>query len=229
MNKIIFNYDKTMDGIKATLKALLEPMKSFASVFSNFWVSVSVSIAVFLILLIICTLKNKSLFRAELKKTKTIVICAMMIAVNVVLEFFARDITNYIRISFAFVTLPIVSSLFGPIIGGTIGVLQDVAAYLAKPTGAFLINLSLNEGIAGMIFGLMLYNKKITLLRVFLSELIIIFFVNIILNSIALAPTVGSGLVGILPSRIIKNIILLPIQTILSYFILKFMKTKIIK
>ena len=73
-----------------------------------------------------------------------------------------------------------------------------------------------------MIYGIMLYNKPVTFARVFLTKLIIVVFSNIILNTVALAPTVGSGFAGIFPARLIKNILLLPVQAVIVYLILKY-------
>lgn len=90
--------------------------------------------------------------------------------------------------------------------------------------GAYVPTYTLCVGISGLFYGLVLYRKPVTLRRVFLAKLLVILVSNILLNSIALAPTVGSGFIGILPARILKNLLLLPIQTIVVYMILKFVK-----
>ena len=72
-----------------------------------------------------------------------------------------------------------------------------------------------------MIYGMFLYKRRVTFLRVFLCKLTVILTVNIVLNSIALAPTAGSGIIGILPARMIKNLVLFPIQSVIVYEILK--------
>ena len=72
-----------------------------------------------------------------------------------------------------------------------------------------------------MIYGMFLYKRRVTFLRVFLCKLTVILTVNIVLNSIALAPAAGSGIVGILPARVIKNLVLFPIQSVIVYEILK--------
>ena len=97
----------------------------------------------------------------------------------------------------------------------------DIISFIIKPTGAFLFSYTMNTGIAGMIYGLFLYKKNLTFVRVFFCKLTVILAVNIILNSIALAPTAANGLVGIFPARLIKNIILLPIQSLVVFEDLK--------
>lgn len=227
MHGFFAEFDGFLDYAKSVLKSVLEPLKSFFDIFSNFWAGAILIAAVFAALLFVSLKLNKKGFFVSIKSPKVLAFCAVMIAINALLEYFAQDITAYIRVSFGFATLPVVSAFFGPIAGCVTGILQDLAGFLIKPTGALLITLTFNEGIAGMIFGIMLYNKKITFGRIFLTELVIIFGVNILLNSIALAPTVGSGFIGILPSRIIKNIIMLPIQSVIVYFVLKVVKKRV--
>lgn len=221
MQSNITGFDGVMNSFKECLSAAIQPIKGFLDFFSDFSMGSALIIAVFLILLTINIIRLGSGFSGMIKNPRTLAICAMMIAVNVILGYYTLDFSSYLRVSFGFITLPIVTMLFGPLVGCVSGILQDLVSFILRPTGGYLFTLTLNVGISGMIYGVMLYKKRITFWRIFITKLIIIVVVNIILNSIGLAPTVGSGLVGILPSRVIKNIILLPIQSVIVYAILK--------
>ncbi|MEE1013556.1 MAG: folate family ECF transporter S component, partial [Clostridia bacterium] len=113
---------------------------------------------------------------------------------------------------------------FGPLVCCMTGMVQDILSYLLNPVGGYIPTYTLCVGISGMIYGLLLYRKPIAFWRVLVAKTLVLVFSNILLNSIALAPTVGSGFVGILPARIIKNLLLLPIQTVVAYLVLKFVK-----
>ena len=221
MQNLISAFDGTMDVFKSFVRTGLESVGSFLSVFSNFNIGAAVIICVFIIMLTFSLLRNGVDFTNKIKRTRVLAICAMLIAINVILGYFSLNLTSYLRIGFGFITTPVAATLFGPIFGGIVALLSDIVSYILKPTGGFLFTYTLNTGIAGIIYGTMLYNKKPTFLRVFVTKLIVILFVNIILNSIALAPTIGSGLIGIMPARIVKNFLLLPIQTIIVYIVLK--------
>ena len=221
MQNLVLAFDGTMDVFKSFVRTGLESVGSFLSVFSNFNIGAAVIICVFIIMLTFSLLRNGVDFTNKIKRTRVLAICAMLIATNVILGYFSLNLTSYLRIGFGFITTPVAATLFGPIFGGIVALLSDIVSYILKPTGGFLFTYTLNTGIAGIIYGTMLYNKKPTFLRVFVTKLIVIVFVNIILNSIALAPTVGSGLIGIMPARIVKNFLLLPIQTIIVYIVLK--------
>ncbi len=224
MREFFANFDAMGDSLKATVKAILTPLSSVFTIFSNFWVGAALITTVFLCILIFVLLKFKN--DTELKNPRTVAICSMMVAINVILGYFTLNFSSYLRVGFGFVTLPVVAMFFGPVAALASGILQDLISFILKPTGGYLFTLTLNVGISGMIYGLMLYKKKITFLRVFFVKLLIIVVVNIILNSIGLSATVGSGLIGILPARIIKNIILLPIQSIIVYLLLKAVQAK---
>ena len=221
MQNLVSAFDGTMDVFKSFIRTGLESVGSFLSVFSNFNIGAAVILCVFIIMLTFSLLRNGVDFTNKIKRTRVLAICAMLIAINVILGYFSLNLTSYLRIGFGFITTPVAATLFGPIVGGIVALLSDIVSYILKPTGGFLFTYTLNTGIAGIIYGTMLYNKKPTFLRVFVTKLIVIVFVNIILNSIALAPTVGSGLIGIMPARIVKNFLLLPIQTIIVYIVLK--------
>lgn len=226
MNNIMTDFDTLMDSFKQSLSTIIEPVNSLGVFFSNFIAGGIIITVIFILLLLINIIKYRDDFSNVIKKPKTTAFCAMMVAINVVLSFFVPVFSNYLKIEFGFVTLPIVSVFFGPLMGCLMGMVQDIVGLIVKPTGGLLIALTLTDGITGMIYGMSFYKKPVSFLRVFLTQLVIVLAVNIILNTIALAPTVASGFVGILPSRIIKNILLLPIQSIIIYILLKATDTK---
>lgn len=216
-------FDAVMDGWKAGMKAFFEPVHHAFDFVSNMWVSFGLIAVIFVLFLTYCIITYRQDFRKHLKNPRTLAVCALMIALNIILGYFNLWLSNYLRIGFGFVTQPIVTMLFGPLAGCMTGMAQDIVSYLLNPVGgAYIPTYSLCVGISGMLYGVVLYRKPVTLGRVFLAKFLVIVLSNILLNSIALAPTVGSGFIGILPARILKNLLLLPIQTVVVYMILKF-------
>lgn len=215
------SFDGVMDGVKAFFASIIGPLSDFFNIFSNIWVGTILISIIFIIGLAFSIRRDGKEFKSIIKKPKTVAFCAVMIAINAVLGLYTPVLSSYLKIEFGFVTLPVVAMLFGPVTACCMGMVQDIVGLIMKPTGSLLIALTLTDGITGMIYSAFFYKKRVTFLRVFLAQLIIVTAVNIVLNSIALAPTVASGLVGILPSRVVKNIILLPIQSVIAYAILK--------
>ena len=209
---------------KNILKDFFVPIKEWGDIFSNTWVSFGLIALVFLCMLVVCILRYGKEFHKTFQKPQTLAITAFLIAINIVLGYHTIRISDSLRIGFGFVTQPIVAMLFGPLVCCITGMMQDIISLLLQGGGAYIPAYTLSVGISGMFYGMLLYQKKPTVLRVILAELLTVFVGNIFLNSIALAPTVGSGFIGILPARIIKNILFFPIQSVLVYLILSFMK-----
>lgn len=221
---MIQTMDRWLDGAKDGLNNILVPLKESCGIFSDFWISLSVLTAVFLVFFGISVFKYGKYFAKQMSRSKTLAIAALMIALNIVLGYYTLRISSYLRIGFGFFTQPIIALIFGPLVACMTGMIQDVLSYLLNPVGGYIPMYTLCVGISGMIYGLVLYRKKVTFARVFWVKTAVLVFSNIILNSIALAPTVANGFVGILPARIIKNLLLLPIQTVVVYLILAFLK-----
>ena len=209
---------------KNILKDFFIPINEWGNIFSNTWVSFTLLFVVFLCILIVCILRYGKEFRKVFHKPQTLAITALLISVNIVLGYHTIRISDSLRIGFGFVTQPIVAMFFGPLVCCITGMMQDVISLFLQGTGAYIPAYTLSVGISGMFYGMFLYQKKPTIIRIILTEFLVIFIGNILLNSIALAPTVGSGFIGILPARIIKNVLFFPIQSIVVYFILSFMK-----
>ena len=217
-------FDLWMDGVKEFLKTILGPLKDYCGIFSDFWTGLGVVGIIFLMFLGYSIWKHGKQFGKLMSRSKTLVIAALMIALNIVLGYYTIWFSSYLRIGFGFVTQPIIAMLYGPLVACMTGMIQDILSYILNPVGGYVPVYTLSVGISGMIYGLMLYHKSITFPRVLSVKILVLLFGNILLNSIALAPTVGSGFIGILPARIIKNLLLLPIQTIVVYLVLRFLK-----
>jgi len=220
MENIITNFTNAVSGF-------IKPLNGFLSIFSNFWTGMILILIIFLVLVAVSVVGNGKEFANVIKKPQTLSVCAMLIAVNVVLGQFTLPISDSVRIGFGFVTVPVVSMLYGPLAGCVMGMLQDVISLMIKPTGGLIIGLTLNAGMMGIVYATFFYKKKISFVKVLTAQIVVVCVINIILNSIALAPVVGNGMVGILPGRLIKNIVMLPVQTMIMYLLLKTVDLKI--
>ncbi len=227
MQSIITAFDNAMESLKMVFAAFIRPMTVFFDVFSDYWLGMALVAVIFMVLLVLSVFRDGSNFPRVIRKPKTLAICAMIIALNAVLGFYTPVLSSYLKIEFGFVTLPIISMLFGPVTGCIMGMVQDIVCLIVKPTGGLLIALTLTDGITGIIYAWAFYKKKVTFVRILITQLIVIVAVNITLNSIALAPLAAGGLVAILPSRVIKNFIMLPFQVVIMYAVLKITQKRV--
>lgn len=161
----------------------------------------------------------------EFKITRNMVICGFMAALAVVLGFVATiEIGPYIRIGFSGIPNRIVEFLFGPVIGCIFGGTLDILKFLVKPTGPFFFGFTFDAMLAGVIYGSLLYKKPVKLWRIVVAELLVKVIVNCFFNTLWISMLYGKGFLAILPARVIKNIIMLPIDSIIVYFACTFVQ-----
>ena len=161
----------------------------------------------------------------EFKITRNMVICGFMAALAIVLSYVASiELGPYIRIGFSGIPNRIVEFLFGPVIGCIFGGSLDILKFILKPTGTFFFGFTFNAMLAGVIYGSILYKKPVKVWRVFVAELLVKIIVNCFLNTLWLSILNGKGFIVLLPARALKNVIMLPIDTMIVYFSCVFMQ-----
>lgn len=166
------------------------------------------------------------LYKASLKElsvTRNVVFCGLMAALAIVLGMVASiSIGQYIRIGFSGLPNRMVDFLFGPVVGCFFGGALDVLKYLMKPEGPFFFGFTFNAMLSGLIYGSILYRKPIRWKRIILAEFLVKLLINCILNTLWLSMLYGNAFVVLLPPRILKNIIMLPIDSVILYFSLNY-------
>jgi ECF transporter S component (folate family) len=154
-----------------------------------------------------------------MKKTKILVFLSLLVAMDVVLTRYLSFQIDIIRISLGFIPQSFSSILFGPLIGGAGAVLGDILGMIIAPKGAYFPGFTFSALLTGIIYGLFLFRKPKTLLRISLAVLCITLFVDIGLNTYWLTILLGKGYIAILPARIIKCAIMMPVQVSLIYLL----------
>lgn len=167
---------------------------------------------------------------SKLKNTKTLTTCAMLLALAVVLGFLRIPVTNIIEIRFGSLPIAIAGSLFGPGIASVVATLADLLAYLVKPTGPFFPGFTISAIVTAVIFGLVLRRKNhdVTIGQIILAEALHTLVVGLLINSYNLfllygnpADTGLSGYLAVLSSRVIKELVMLPVNIVLLTMVLK--------
>ena len=143
---------------------------------------------------------------SKFSKTQIIAVSGMLIAVAAVLGFLKVPISSVLEIRFQSIPMAIGGILFGPVTGGIIGAASDIICYLVKPTGPFFPGFTISYFLTGVIFGLFLYRKKPSLVRIIIAESVNAVLIGILLNSIWLSLLYGNGFVAVLTARVLKEI-----------------------
>ena len=158
----------------------------------------------------------------EFKSLRVVIFCGMMCAFAIILNYVTTiRIGDFIKIGFSGIPNQVVSYLFGPAIGGMFGGALDILKFILHPDGTYFPGFTISAILSGLIYGVILYHRPVNIGRIFLAQFLVKLFVNIGCNTLWLNMLYNKAVLLILPERIISNLIMLPIDTIICYVVLK--------
>ena len=157
----------------------------------------------------------------ELRHLRTLTTSAMFMAVSVVLGYFTIEAGPYLKIGFGSVANQFVYYLFGPVTGMFYAGILDILKFVAKPTGAFFPGFTLISMLGAVIYGTVLYRRPVTFSRVLLAKLLVAFICNVLLNTWCLSFMYGKGMAVLIGPRLLKNLIMWPIDSVIFFVIVK--------
>ncbi len=159
-----------------------------------------------------------------MKDIRKIVFLGMFIAMEVILTRFISIQTPIVRIGFTFLPVAISSMMFGPFLGGIAAAAADIIGMMLFPAGgAYFPGFTLTAFLGGAIYGVFLYNKPKTLFRISIAVIIISIFVNLGLDTVWIWMLTGKGYMAILPTRVIKCLVMIPIQISMIQIVWRYM------
>ena len=166
----------------------------------------------------------------EFSKTRNIVIMAMLCAVNVVTSWISIPLSDTLKITFSFLSMSLIGHLFGPSCGAICGLALGTIKFIIKPSGPYNPLWAIIEMLAGVIYGVMLYKKTATIKRCFITKFIVSLLLNVILTPLFLSFMYSKGFIYYMSTRVLKNLILWPIESMLMFIIINridaYMKTR---
>jgi ECF transporter S component (folate family) len=155
----------------------------------------------------------------EFKKIRTLAACAMLIALNIILDSFSIPIGNLLRIGISFITIALAGMLYGPVASMACGALSDILCAILIPRGTYFPGWTLGALVGGLIYGLVLYGKKVTFLRALLAKGLVNLLVNILLGTLWLSIMYGNAFIAIVGMRIVKNAGALALEAAMIFFV----------
>lgn len=189
----------------------------------------------------------------ELKSVRCIVVTALLIALELAIKQLTIRITPDLKISFAFLAKASIGMLYGPTVSFIAGIVSDVVSFLIKPTGTFSPLFTLQEGLAGMLYGLFLYKLRMSrinfhdkpqfkqslkdngkqIARIVLGKLSVTVGINllytpfalVVTNSMAAGEWVWGSVLVKYPARLLKNAIQYPVDCFMLILVLPIVAT----
>lgn len=160
----------------------------------------------------------------ELKKLKTLVITALLIAIGIILGQFSIQLTETTKIGISFIATQMTANLFGPVVGGIMGGVADILKFIIKPTGPFLVGYTISAILGPMIYGVMLYKKPISFWRILLSKVVVAILINLLLGTFWSYHYFGAAFWAAIPAKLIQQVIQVPVQSLIYYFVMRALK-----
>lgn len=152
-----------------------------------------------------------------MNKTKRILFSALFIAATIVLARFLSIRTPIITIGFSFIPIMFSAIMLGPKYSTFIATISDIIGALLFPSGSYFFGFTISSLLTGLVYGLFLYNKefkinKIFIIKLVISTLIVTLIINGILNTIWIMMISKGASNIIVPIRVIKQLIMVPIK-----------------
>lgn len=178
----------------------------------------------------------------ELKKITTLTVCGMMMALCIVLRNLAINITADLRITFSFFGIMIIAMLYGPVVCVIANIGVDVLGYFLDGFKARDYNFGLLavKIFMAIIYGVILYKKssgKSIIISGIIARIIVVILCNLVLNSCVLyscytnrnfpfmSPSEWDAFKVWFTPRLVKNVVMLPIEMAMITFLLPTVKT----
>ena len=160
---------------------------------------------------------------------KKLVEISLLIALEVILTRFCSINTATLRIGFGFLPIAIIAMMYGPLSAGVAYALGDLLGMMIFPNGSYFPGFTLTAFLTGVIYGLVLYRKPKTWPRIILAACIVCLGMNLCLDTAWLHILMGQGYLALLPQRIFKADVMIPIQTVLIGLVWKNIVLKVDK
>lgn len=158
----------------------------------------------------------------SIRNVKHLVGTSLFVAMNAALGYLKIVvIPKMLEINFSSLALAACAFTYGPVMAGLAGVLCDNIKYFLNPSGPYMPLFGLNEFLTGFIYGLFFYKRKLTLPRVILARLSVVLLINIVLTPLWLHLLYGNAFIVLVQARILKNVLMFPIDVALLYLVLK--------
>ncbi len=163
----------------------------------------------------------------ELKNTRMLIFAALIVALRVALKSLSIPIAADLYINIGFFANAFGSMVYGPVVALLGAAVSDTLGAILFPKGAYFFPFIFIEMAGSLVFALYLYRVRGTVRRVILSRFTIDLGVNVILNTPVMwlyySMVMGRSYALFDLMRILKNLAMFPIESVLLTLFLKMM------
>ena len=157
-----------------------------------------------------------------LKDVRVLVGVSLFCALNVILNMFSIQLTPMLKISFGSIAVAASCYFYGPYPNMIGAFILDTVNYILRPTGPYQPWFMINAVVIALLYALFFYKQeKIGVVRCALARVSVVLIVNLFLNPLWLSMMYGDSFWVLLSARVIKNIVMYPIDVFVLYLTMK--------
>ncbi len=163
----------------------------------------------------------------ELTRTDTLIFAALMIALRVVVKLFRVPVINGVTFTFDAYVNSLGSLVYGPVVGLLAGAVSDTIGCIIAPNGVYFFPFMFVEMASSFLFGLFFWRRKLSVPKALAAKFSVNLICNIIMTSAFMkweyyllgdAKFYTYNLIN--ATRIVKNLVLFPLEATLIVLIL---------
>lgn len=151
---------------------------------------------------------------------KTVVVLALLIAVEIVLSRLLSISLQNLKLGFSFLVVAFAAREYGVFGGVAVGGLSDLVGALLLPIGPYFPGFTLTAALMGAVYGICL--KRANVKKIVLAQVINNFVLGMLLNSFWISLLYGSPFLSLLPLRALQAAILTAVGVPALHFMNKY-------
>lgn len=164
----------------------------------------------------------------QIKDVRMLALAGMLCALRIVLESYLYiPLGPNLEFSLAFLPNALGAMVYGPIVALVSGAVTDVVSWLLVSKGPFFPLFTLLEMLSSFLYGLFLYEKKISFPRCALCKGLLNLICNVLLTSLFLSMMYGKAVTVYMAGRAVKNAALFLPEGLLLFLLLKAMQPRL--
>ncbi len=160
----------------------------------------------------------------ESSKIKKNVTLALLTAMCFVLSsYLSLHLAPNLIIGFGVIPIIVAAMLYGGVNAGVCYAISNLlrVAFGGYGFSPYDIPLTLICFLTGFVYGFFLYKKEVTWVRVLIPTVITCLVFNLVGNTYFMAQLLGQGFLAMLPARVVKNVVMIPVNVFIILAISK--------
>ncbi len=180
--------------------------------------------------LLTCSIFSKEYWKEaakELTRTDTLIFAALIVALRVIVKLFKIPVVNGVSFTFDAYVNSLGSLVYGPLVGLLAGAVSDTIGCIVAPNGVYFFPFIFVEMTSSFLFGLFFWRRKISIPKALCAKFLVNLICNIIMTSTfmkweyyLLGDDQFYSYNIINATRIVKNLVLFPLEAVLIAMIL---------